>query len=720
MQTYIAPETAKKATGKISFRTVRNAVARHPLLLTGLFALSSLVAVGVWIYMPLPKHTGIVGFQLSTNPPRVITTSIENQIDLKTYGNLQAATLKRRQFLSNVLKHPEIEKAGLLKQQADPVGWLESKLQVDFKNGPEFMRVTIEGDDPDELLAILKAVFPTYLSTVDDRDYGNRTQRLALLEKSIANYTETVLAKKNRIDVIAKTLKSTDAATLLVIEGLHRDELRVAKKEVIDLKRKVELAKAELPDPAFPTSIPAVPAVFIDEALKKDPALIQAENKVATSKQLLRDTESRFESGSTNTNITKAKLEVKAAEDNREKLRVELRAQAEAAVKTRWESEAKIKAIQQKESYDQLVRQHQVADSDAQAILEKINTFGTYQSELEKLRKEVDSTDKTLATLTGERNSIQVEQLAPRRVILTEEPFVQTGVEGYRRLRMILISSLGVFVVGFAVLVFWEHRSRRVTRADELTSSLGLSVLGSIPVSKPEEPKASRVLVEAVDAIRTQLLYSRSKDRPLRTMLICSGLSGEGKTTLSGHLTVSLARAGYRVLMVDGDMHAPTAQRIFDLPPSPGFCEVLRDESPLTDAIHGTPVPGLFVMTAGNWNMATRQCLVGERWETVREQLQQEFDFIVVDTAPALLMADTLLLAKACDGVILSVLLGFSRLGAVRLTQDRFQTMGVRLLGAVVNGAAAEFVSDYYGRYKYKYAGKLEIENAEPVPLTIA
>ena len=79
MQTYIAPETAKKATGKISFRTVRNAVARHPLLLTGLFALSSLVAVGVWIYMPLPKHTGIVGFQLSTNPPRVITTSIEDR-----------------------------------------------------------------------------------------------------------------------------------------------------------------------------------------------------------------------------------------------------------------------------------------------------------------------------------------------------------------------------------------------------------------------------------------------------------------------------------------------------------------------------------------------------------------------------------------------------------------------------------------------------------------
>ena len=714
MQTTTVPDTAKKATGKISFRTVRNAVARHPLLLTGLIALSSAVAVGVWIYMPLPKHTGIVGFQLSTNPPRVISASSENQIDLRTYGNLQSATLKRRQFLSNVLKHPEM--VGVLKP--DAVGWLEAKLQVDFKNGLEFMRVTMEGDDPNELMAILKAVSATYLTTVDDRDNGNRSQRLSLIEKSIGIHQEETSAKTRRIDVIASNLKTTDAATLLLIEGLNRDELRVAKKEVIDLQRKVDLAKAELPDPALPATTPIVPAVFIEEAIKKDSTWLLAEAKVTTAKQLLRDTESRYEPGSTNVNITKAKQEVKTSEENREKLRVELRGQLEAVVKTKWESDAKIKAIQLKEAYDQLVRQRGVAERDANSIVEQINKLGVYQTELEKLRKEVNSSDKTLSTLSGERDSIRVEQLAPRRVVMTEEPFVQNGVEGFRRLRMILMCSLGVFVIGFAVLVFWEHRSRRVTRADELTSSFGFPVLGSIPFSKPDEPKANRALVEAVDAIRTQLLYSRSKDRPLRTMLICSGLSGEGKTTLSGHLTVSLARAGYRVLMVDGDLHAPTAQRLFDLPATPGLCEVLRDGTPFTDAIHGTPVPGLFVMPAGSWNMATRQCLVGDRWEMVREQLQQEFDFVVVDTAPTLLMADTLLLAKACDGVILSVLLGFSRLGAVGLTHERFQKMGVRLLGAVVNGAAAEFVSNYYGRYKY--TGSLDAANADPVPLSIA
>ena len=81
-------------------------------------------------------------------------------------------------------------------------------------------------------------------------------------------------------------------------------------------------------------------------------------------------------------------------------------------------------------------------------------------------------------------------------------------------------------------------------------------------------------------------------------------------------------------------------------------------------------------------------------------------------------MADTLLLAKNCDGVLVSVMLGYSRLGAVRLTQERLQSMDIRVLGAVINRAAAEFASDYYGRYKYSVDAASR--DLVPIPLTVA
>ncbi len=715
MQDVLPQEPAKKPTGKVSFRTARNAVLRHPIIFAGIITVSALVAAGVWMFMPLPKNTAASVLQFSGAAPRVINASTENQIDLRTYGSLQAAMLKRRQVLANALKNPEMEKAPLLKQQTDPIAWLDKNVQVNFSAGPEFMRVFIEGDQPDELVAILRALTASYLAAVDQRDNGDRKRRLVLIEESITLQQAEISSKLKRIDVIAQSLKTTDGPTLAIMESLNQDELRMARREMLELEKSKKVLMAETP---IEIGIPKVSPGQIDDALRREPAMLQAEIKVNTLKQVLRDTESRYEPGTVNSSITRAKQDVKVAEESRDKLRLDLRTQVEISIIEQAGIEAKLKANRYKEAFDALERRRQISEQEIQTVVDKINKHGEYRLELEKLRKEVSSTERVLGSLTDERDRIRVEERAPSRVSLAEDAFVQSGVEGMRRTKMTLLSSIGCFLVGFISLVAIEHRGRRVTSATELSQVVGIRILGSIPVVKSDVRKANRILIESVDALRTQLLQSRSKNRPVRTVLIASGLSGEGKTTLSGHLAVSLSRAGYRVLMVDGDMHAPTAQRLFELPPIPGFCEVLRGESSSMDAVHATPVPGMFVMTAGSWNMATRQCLVGDRWGAVREALQQEYDFVIVDTAPLLLMADTLLLSKSVDCAILSVLQGFSRIGAVALAQDRLKSMGVLVLGAVVNGAAADYVGDYYGRYKYGAASNKN--EADPIPLIIA
>jgi succinoglycan biosynthesis transport protein ExoP len=194
--------------------------------------------------------------------------------------------------------------------------------------------------------------------------------------------------------------------------------------------------------------------------------------------------------------------------------------------------------------------------------------------------------------------------------------------------------------------------------------------------------------------------------------MVTSALSGEGKTTLSGHLAISLTRAGFRTLLVDGDMHAPSAHTLFDFPTSPGLSEVLCGEVDLAGAVRSSPIPGLSVLPAGKWTMATRQMLVGNRWRLLKREMESQFDFVVVDTSPLLLVTDTILLAREADGVILSVLLGVSQIARVAETVNRLQTVGAEVVGVVVNNVKSDVYHNNY-TYRSKYP-KLSVPASVP------
>jgi capsular exopolysaccharide synthesis family protein len=175
----------------------------------------------------------------------------------------------------------------------------------------------------------------------------------------------------------------------------------------------------------------------------------------------------------------------------------------------------------------------------------------------------------------------------------------------------------------------------------------------------------------------------------LRTLLVTSAVEGEGKTSLAGHLAISLARAGYSTLLVDGDVRAPSAHDLFQVPGAPGLCEVLNGESNLESVIHPTAIPGLSVLAAGAWDLDVRQSLAGTRWRETRRELESAFDFVVVDSGPVLAVSDSLLMARDVDGVLLSALLDVSRVSSVEETRDRLRAVGANLLGVVINGVVA-------------------------------
>src|SRR5262249_9087048 len=118
----------------------------------------------------------------------------------------------------------------------------------------------------------------------------------------------------------------------------------------------------------------------------------------------------------------------------------------------------------------------------------------------------------------------------------------------------------------------------------------------------------------------------------------------------------------------------------------PGFSEVLLEEIDLASSIIETSVPGLSLLSAGQWDREVMDALAKDGVAELFERLKEEFDFIVVDSHPVLPAADSLLLGQHADAVILSVLREVSQAPRIYAACQRLSTLGIRILGAVVNG----------------------------------
>jgi capsular exopolysaccharide synthesis family protein len=251
-----------------------------------------------------------------------------------------------------------------------------------------------------------------------------------------------------------------------------------------------------------------------------------------------------------------------------------------------------------------------------------------------------------------------------------------------------------------------ESHARKVRAPEEVVEGLGLRLVGTVPPlaqqnwlgwRRPESGDsafAQSLLAESVDSAQTFVLHAARTEK-LQIVMITSALPGEGKTSLAGRLAASLARAGHRTLLLDSDLHNPSLHRLFEMARGPGLSEILRGETDLPGAIRETHIPNLWLISAGQKDPVALQTLDNIR--QVFDQLRPRYEFILVDSCPVLPVADSLLVGQHVDAVIFSLLREISRMPRVYAAYQRLAMLGVRILGAVVNGVRQEKYGADYG-----------------------
>lgn len=216
---------------------------------------------------------------------------------------------------------------------------------------------------------------------------------------------------------------------------------------------------------------------------------------------------------------------------------------------------------------------------------------------------------------------------------------------------------------------------------------------------------------EAYKSLRTNLNFV-SVNNQYKTIGITSAIPGEGKTSISINLAITLAEAGYHIMLVDCDLRRPQVHKYLKIHNNEiGVSTILSGQSTLEESIFNPSqfAVGVDVLCAGLIPPNPAELLGGTKMEELIAQLKERYDYVIFDTPPASLVTDSSELSRMLDGVVLVVQQKNTRIDLVMDAKKRLESVDANIIGAVLNNYKDMTKgSGYrsYRRYGYKYGYK--------------
>jgi capsular exopolysaccharide synthesis family protein len=665
----------------------------------GLF-LAAIVGVVTWYFVPPSKYTVRTVLRVHSKAPYIVFPTSND--DFATYQRNQAALVKHRFTLTRALRDPQIANLSIVTEQPKPVEWLEQELMVDFQISPEFLRISMSGDKPDEMIKLLDAIREAYFAEFVNVEEDRNRARLEEL-KSIAKHYEDLINEKKRVkQALAEQSGSGNAANLQLKHKFALEMLASAQKELLEKERDIRAAQVELAaakaNQKRLEELKVSPQT-VDDQLRKTPVMEQLFAKRDRIKALMEDARVRAsDAAALERQLSKHKPALEEAEREIKLASERLRPEIEQAIRDQTKREILGRTAALEERLTVLVAHRKMlADlvENQRKSSDFINTSALKQEDI------LDEVSEQAAT-------IELEMKAPARIVKVEPAAVASSPDSSRPYKFAGMAAAGTLALAMLLVSLREFHSKKIDTADEVALGLGVRVMGALPQMPGRRNLLGMqgltmahwqsLLTESVDATRTMLMHA-AKTEGTRVIMVTSAMSGEGKTSLASHLATSLARAKRKTLLIDCDLRRPAIHRLLDIPAGPGFCELLRGEAELLEVVRETSVEGLSVMAAGRCSPLTLQALTQDGTHTLFEKLREQYEFVIIDTSPILAVADSLLLGQHVDGVLFAILRDVSRLDKVYAAYQKLTMLGIKVLGVVVNGASADVYGTGYHHY---------------------
>jgi capsular exopolysaccharide synthesis family protein len=682
---------------------------RWLLALTVGLTLGGGAAAAVWFLRPA-EYTAYAILHVAPLEPRLFPEQDRGDAARDNFQRDQVEMIHSKKVLFAALdKHPELRDTSLLKDQIDPLEWLEKELKVHFLEGANFVRIALSGMNPVELPKIVNAVKDSY---VEESSKFNKNPRRELLKEltQICDRTEQDLGEsRERLQQLAKAQQSVNPATAELQRKLAYDKYAAYSRQLSEVQTKLDIALMQL---QMDKEEPAPSMAQVSREVEADPLVSKARSKILDLDEEINTTKAKLQEGQESAVLRALLMRREEARKDLERFRKDQRVEVEARQREQTRDERRIRTKSTELMARHLKQQLDDWTKKTEAAAKQAEASSTPSYRLEVMQGEVDQASKVLAYLRTEEKKLEVELKAKIERVTSWQPAEVPGVpDTYKRIRMVAAAGSCAFLLGLLGVSFWELRSNKISDREEIVGALGMRVVGSLPVTATGSPARrlgrrdpSHLLHESADSIRTMLLCDHAGPAP-RVVMITSACSREGKTTLATHLATSAARIGKRTLLIDGDMRRPVLHRLINVPLKPGLSNVLIGEINASDAVLPVGESCLWLLPAGDKVRPALARLAQDAMRGLLKELRSDYDFIVVDCCPVLAVADALMMGRGTDGVVLSVRPHLSRLPQVHAAIERLAAVGIQVIGTVVNG---EHCAAYHDQSYYQYQADLE------------
>lgn len=254
-----------------------------------------------------------------------------------------------------------------------------------------------------------------------------------------------------------------------------------------------------------------------------------------------------------------------------------------------------------------------------------------------------------------------------------------------RATKIILGGFIGL-LIGFGIVFLLELLDDTVSKKGDLEKVLPIPILGQVPLVKDENNKPTSSFIEAYRGIRTRLEYS-SVDKKLKTLMITSAEPAAGKSSISLNLASVLSQGGKKVIIVDCDLRKPSIHMKLKLTNNKGLTDYLIGKIKLNEAIRKVN-NNLEVITSGNKATDPSNIIGSKAMEKFINELNEIYDYVIIDTPSIKNINDGLELANKCDGVIYVVKAEKTKKDDIIEGYRELEDINANIIGSILNGVS--------------------------------
>nr|MBA2626526.1 polysaccharide biosynthesis tyrosine autokinase [Gemmatimonadales bacterium] len=277
---------------------------------------------------------------------------------------------------------------------------------------------------------------------------------------------------------------------------------------------------------------------------------------------------------------------------------------------------------------------------------------------------------------------------------------------------IIAIAFAGGMALAIGIAILLDRLDKRLRYPDQVTRELGLSILGAIPAIRKvdvnsRDPEEAAQVVEAFRTIRMNLAHSYGAAGPVM-LTVSSPAPGDGKSLVASNLALSFAEAGYKTLLIDGDVRRGELHRMFGTDRRPGLLDFLLGTATLAEVTRPASHRNLTLIPCGTRHHHAPELLGSNAMRALLADVKTQYTAIIVDSPPLGAGIDPFVLGTATGNIMLVLRSGETDRQMAEAKLKLLDRLPVRILGAVLNDISATDTAYKYYRYVYGYTADEE------------